>query len=96
MDVIQYRKRELVGVIIGSFVYAFITLALVSAGVEQAIGTLWTLVLAAMISGVLTFVLSYIIVFKWWNWLAGHRTKIVSIAVVLLLILLTQLGRVAR
>jgi len=89
-------KRELVSVIIGSFVYALVSLVLISAGLERLVGTLWTLVLAGIISGVVTFLVSYLIVFRYWDWVYRNRTKIVSAIIIIIIIMLTQLGRMVR
>lgn len=92
----QEGKRELVSVLVGSFLYAFITLLMVSAGMEQKIGTLWTLVFSGMLSGLVNFVVSYLIVFKFWDWIYRNRTKLVAAVFLLLIFLLTQIGKVVR
>lgn len=89
-------KRRFVAVLIGSFIYAFVALSLITVGVEQAIGTLWTLVFTGLISGVLTFFVSYLVVFRYWDWVYRNRTKVVSIVIILVIILLSQIGRVVR
>lgn len=87
-------RREIISVLVGSFLYAFVAVVLVAAGAEKSMGTLWTLVLSGLISGIANFFISYYIAFKLWDWIYVHRSKILTVCIILLIIMFTQWGKV--
>ena len=87
-------RREIVSVLVGSFLYAFIAVVLVALGVEKSMGTLWTLVLSGLISGISNFFISYYIAFRFWDTIYRHRSKILTVCIIGLIIMLTQWGKV--
>ena len=89
MDRKEYRNRELVGVIVVSFLFPLVSLILDVLGVQRALGTMWTIVLASVISGVSGFMLSYYIITSGFRkWVSDHWDGLLMFLVVATIVLI--------
>ena len=84
-------KREVVSAVVGPILYAAVTMLFISLGFEERIGTIWLVVSAGAVSGLLDFFLSYFVVFREGE-LKEHRQDIIAASVAIVLAVLFTLG----